>query len=81
MYNGILSECDGETVHLLGLEHVKANVERKLDELKFPNASKCRIVSDIFGGALVENSGSLCECETEEDFLVKVSKLKRVEFH
>ncbi|CAB4017990.1 Hypothetical predicted protein [Paramuricea clavata] len=77
VYNGILSECDGETVHLLGLEHVKANVERKLEELKFPNASKRRIISDIFGEALAEKNGSLYECETEEEFLDKVSKFKK----
>ncbi len=75
VYNGILSQCDSETVHLLGLEHVKANAEQKLDKLKFPNASKRHIISDIFGGAFVDNNGSLYECETEEDFLDKVSKL------
>ena len=37
VYYGILSETLG-TVHLLGREHVKANIERKLDELKFPSA-------------------------------------------
>ena len=40
VYNGILSECAGSTVDLLGEEHVKANIEKKLEELKFPNASK-----------------------------------------
>ncbi|CAB4005501.1 Hypothetical predicted protein [Paramuricea clavata] len=29
VYNGILSECDGETVHLLGLEHVNNNNNNK----------------------------------------------------
>ena len=77
VYNGILSECHHETVHLLGLEHVKANVERKLDELKFPNASKYRIISDIFGGESAEKNGSLYECETEEEFLDKVSKFEK----
>ena len=77
VYNGILSECDGETVHLLGVEHVKANVERKLDELKFPNPSKRRIISDIFGEASAEKNESLHDCVTEGDFLEKVSKLKK----
>ena len=63
-------------MHLLGLEHVKANVEQKLDELKFPNASKYRIISDILGGVSAEN-GSLNECETEEESLDKVSKFEK----
>ena len=41
--NGILSETLG-TVHLLSFEHVKANIERKLDELKFPAFEKCTLL-------------------------------------
>ena len=36
-------------MHFLGLKHANANFERQIDELKFPNASKYRIISDIFG--------------------------------
>jgi hypothetical protein len=77
VYNGILSECDGETVHLLGLGNVKANVERKLEELKLSNASKRRIISDIFGGVLAEKNGSLYDVKPRRSCLIKSRSSKK----
>ena len=48
-----------------GREHVKANIERKLDELKFPSAQKQQIVSDILGGPKPTSDGCLYDCEDE----------------
>jgi hypothetical protein len=81
VYNGILSECAGSTVDLLGEEHVKANIEKKLEELKFPNASKRRIITDIFGSpnsfsSSAKNSQCLCDCGSEEEFIQTVSRMK-----
>lgn len=75
VYNGILSETLG-TVHLLSFEHVKANIERKLDELKFPAFEKRGILADIFGGPRCGPDGCLYECETAEEFSEKVFAFK-----
>ena len=75
VYNGILSETLG-TVHLLGREHVKANIERKLDELKFPSTQKQQIVSGILGGPKPTSDGCLYDCEDENELVEKVARFK-----
>ena len=76
MANGILSETSG-TIHLLGQEHVRLNIERKLDEFDFPSAAKRRVVSDIFGGAAVSEGESLYGSSNAEEFDVKVKRMKK----
>ena len=75
VYDGILSETKG-TIHLLGVEHVVAIVEKKLEELHFPPTQKLQITDDIFGGPRTIPSGSLCESKSNEEFDNKVSEIK-----
>ena len=75
VYDGILSETK-HTIHLLGVEHVMANVEKKLEELHFPPTQKRQIIDDIFGGPRTVSSGSLCESKSNEEFDNKVSEMK-----
>ena len=65
---GILSHTI-ETQHFLGLEHVKRNVEKILDELNFPRMVRHTIMEDIFGETGLVNAKSL---ETYDE---KVTKL------
>ena len=43
LMEGILEETDGQTIHLLGKEHVQQNVAKKLAEYNFPERQKRRI--------------------------------------
>ncbi len=72
MIQGILSETDQHTINLLGNEHVRKNVKRKLQQLNFPDKASCRIVNDNFGS---KNKGPI-ECETVEDYDEMVVVLK-----
>ena len=60
----------------LGVEHVMANVEKKLEELHFPPTQKRQIIDDIFGGPRTVSSRSLCESKSNEEFDNKVSEMK-----
>ena len=61
-------------MHLLVLEHVTANIERKLVEISFPARQQKLILTDIFGGPNVaeENAECLYDCKDENDFDAKV---------
>ena len=48
IHDAILSECDGCTHHLLGLEHSKNNITDKLQKLNFPKRQDKIISEDIF---------------------------------
>lgn len=75
---GLLQETTG-TIHLLGLEHVKANVERKLVEMSFPVHQRKIILTDIFGGRdmAAEDANCLYDCESEHEFDEKVEVFKK----
>ncbi len=60
IYNGILSECTAGAVHFLSEEHIKANIEKKMEDLKFPNASMQCIITDVFGSPSAESNQCLC---------------------
>ena len=55
--------------HFLGLEHVKRNVEKMLDELNFPRMVRHTTMEDIFGETGLVNAKSL------ETYDGKVTKL------
>ena len=75
---GILTETEGSTIHLLGKEYVVSNVEKKLVSLNFPFQQRRVIVQDIFGSfQRVDNvDNSLYACESTEEYDQKVVKLK-----
>ena len=75
---GILQETTG-TMHLLGLEHVKANVERKLVELSFPIHQRKIILTDVFGGHNIAEEDAKClyDSENEDEFDEKVAVFKK----
>ena len=37
VFSGILDETGDKTGHLLGIEHVLKNIQKKLEKLNFPN--------------------------------------------
>ena len=75
---GILQETTG-TMHLLGLEHVKANVERKLVELSFPIHQRNIILTDVFGRHNIAEEDAKClyDSENEDEFDEKVAVFKK----
>lgn len=75
---GILQETEGSTLHLLGKEHVVANVQKKLVSLNFPLQQRRVIMQDIFGGVqrVDERDNCLYACESTEEYDVKVASLK-----
>ena len=54
---GILSQTV-DTNHLLGFEHVKKNIEKKIDDLNFPRNVKYNILVSIFGEKGLVNTSS-----------------------
>ena len=66
-------------MHLLGLEHVRANIERKLVEMSFPAHQRKLILTDIFGGYNVaeESANCLYDCKDENEFDANVALLKK----
>jgi hypothetical protein len=72
---GILQETTG-TIHLLGLEHVRDSVERKLTDLNFPAQQRKIIQADLFGGRDMGDDGRLYDCESEEEFDLKSEAFK-----
>ena len=59
-YNAILSQCDGCTHHLLGLEHFKKNITDKLQKLNFPKR-QAKIISKVI-------FETLYSCKDEQEF-------------
>ena len=49
LFSCILDETDDKTGHLLGIEHVLKNIQKKLEKLNFPNKQTKWIINDIFG--------------------------------
>lgn len=76
LFTSILQETTG-TIHLLGLEHVQANVEKKLTECNFPVQERKIIMADIFGGRPMREDGCLYDCESEEEFGQKCETFKK----
>ena len=68
----MLETC--RTIHLLGLEHIRLSIERKLDASNFPLLSKRRVVSDVFGAAAVVEEQFLYRSSTADE----LDKLKRM---
>ena len=68
-------------MHLLGLEHAEANVERKLVEMSFPIYQKRVILKDIFRGHNMaeEDSNCLYKCGTEDKVAVSKKKWDEIE--
>jgi hypothetical protein len=73
---GILQETSGTTIHLLGKEHVQANVDKKLQSLNFPSIQKNIILSDIFGGTTCKEEDSLYGSESTQIYNRKLLQLK-----
>ena len=73
---GILDETI-DTIHLLGLEHVKVNIDKKLTEMNFPVQQRRVILSDCFGGRSMGDEGCLYECESGEEFDRKCIAFKK----
>lgn len=73
---GILQETKGTTIHLLGKEHVQANVDKKLQSLNFPSIQKKIIMSDIFGGSTCKEEDSLYGSESVQSYNRKLLQLK-----
>ena len=76
LYTGIMSETR-DTIHLLGIEHVQANVEKKLEEFHFPVRQKRQILDDIFGGPRSKEEGSLYDCKSNDEFDMNLSIMKK----
>eukprot|EP00794_Sanderia_malayensis_P006694 gene6694-biopygen5473 len=72
MIKGMLRETSAHTINLLGAEHVRKNVKRKLQQLNFPEKACTRIINDIFGS---KNAG-LVQCLSGEEFDRKANALK-----
>ena len=68
LYEGILSQTEN-TAHLLGLEHVKKNVEENLQKCNIPRRMQHGIVSVIFG------DDGLINCSSCEAFDAMLSSL------
>ena len=68
IYDAILSECDGCTNHLLGLEHFKKNITDKLQKLNFPKRQAKIISKDKFE--------ALCNYKDEQGFDSELEKLR-----
>lgn len=78
---GILQETKGTTIHLLGKEHVEANVEKKLLSLNFPSLQRKIIMSDIFGGSTCKEEDSLYGSESVLSYSRKLLQLKSKWLH
>ena len=76
LINGILQETEEDTVNLLGEEHVRLNIQKKLLELSFPARQIRMILEDIFGKKEGDQRDSLINSESFEDFDQKVELLK-----
>ncbi len=72
---GILKEPSGTTIHLLGKEHVEANVDKKLQSLNFPSIQRKIMLSDIFGGSTCKEQDSLYGSENAEVYNCKLLHL------
>ena len=68
IYDAILSECDGCTHHLLGIEHFKKNITDKLQKLNFPKEQAKIISEDIFE--------TLYNCKDGQELDSKLEKLR-----
>ena len=68
IYDGILSECDGCTHHLLGLEHFKKSINEKVQKLYFRKRQAKIISEDIFE--------TLYNCKNEQEFDSELKELK-----
>ena len=66
-------------MHLLELEHVKANVERKLVELSFPIHQRKIILTDVFGRHNIAEEDAKClhDSQNEDEFDEKVAVFKK----
>lgn len=68
---GILQETRNDTINLLGTEHAMKNVQRKLQQLSFPQRVASRITNEIFG-----RKDGLIECETKDQYDERLTMLK-----
>ena len=68
IYEAILSECDRCTHRLLGLEHLKKNMNDKLQKLSFHKRQAKIISEDIFE--------ILCNCKDEQEFDSELEELR-----
>lgn len=76
LFQGIMTETDGNTGHLLGKEHVLKNVQKKLENLSFPRKQTKRILNDIFGNPFDKNQKSLIQSKSEKDFALLYQTLR-----
>ena len=77
---GIDRETNDNMINLLGKEHVSKNIMKKPLSLNFPVRQAKIVIDDVFGSSFpqnrTENKKGLVECETLEDFELKVEVLK-----
>ena len=66
---GILSQTV-DTTHLLGLEHVEKNIEKKLDDLNFPRNVKYGILDAIFGERGLVNTSTFESFDEKLNLLI-----------
>ena len=71
----ILKETSGTTIHLLGKEHVQANVDKKLQSLNFPSIQRKIILCDIFRGSTCKED-SFYESKSTQVYKCKLLQLK-----
>ena len=68
LFDGILDESQGNSGHLLGKEHVFKNVQKKLENLRFPRQQSKWICADIFGDPFDKTKKSLMDCKNGLEF-------------
>ena len=81
LIQGIYGETNGNMINLLGKEHVCKNIMKKLLKLNFPARQAKIIVDGIIGNSFpgnktADSKDGLVECETLEEFQVKVEEFK-----
>ena len=76
LFTGILQETAG-TIHLLGLEHVQANVEKKLTECNFPVQEKKSLWPIFLEGGQWEKMAACMTAKVKKNSTRNAKRLKR----
>ena len=76
LFTGILQETTG-TIHLLGLEHVQANVEKELTECNFPVQEKKSLWPIFLEGGQWEKVAACMTAKVKKNSTRNAKRLKR----
>ena len=68
LFQGIIAETHDETGNLLGKEHVLKNIQKKLENLSFPEKQTRWIINDIFENLFEKEKNGLMQCKTTDGF-------------